>query len=173
MPMRVIHLFAGAGGGILADAIMGHQCICAVEIDPYCQQVLSARQVDGYLPWFPIYRDVTKFDGKPWRGLADIVAGGFPCQDVSSAGSGRGLEGSHSGLWREMARIIGEVQPRYAFLENSPLLTGRGLGRVLGDLAEMGYHATWGVLGASRVGAVHRRERIWIRAEFSNSNGSR
>lgn len=160
--LRTLHLFAGAGGGILADILLGHQPVCAVEIDEYCQQVLSARQKDGCLPWFPIFADVTQFDGRPWRGIIDVVSGGFPCQDISAAGKGAGIEGAKSGLWLEMARIIGEVRPRYAFVENSPMLTSRGLGVVLGDLAAMGFDARWGVIDAASVGAPHLRERIWI-----------
>jgi len=150
--LRTLHLFAGAGGGILADILLGHVPVCAVEIDSYCQQVLSRRQEDGCLPWFPIYDDVREFDGRIWRGLADVVCGGFPCQDISCAGSGKGLNGERSGLWFEMARVIGEVRPRYVFVENSPLLVGRGLTRVLSDFTEMGYDARWCVLGANDVG---------------------
>ena len=160
--LRTMHLFAGAGGGILADLLLGHQPVCAVEINQYCQQVLSARQKDGCFPWFPIFADVTQFDGRPWRGVVDVVSGGFPCQDISAAGKGAGIDGERSGLWKEFARIICEVQPRFVFVENSPMLTVRGLGRVLGDLAAMGYDAEWGVLGADAVGAPHKRDRIWI-----------
>jgi len=167
--LRTLHLFAGAGGGILADILLGHHPVCAVEIEPYCQQVLSARQKDGHLPWFPIFDDVQTFDGKPWRGLVDVVAGGFPCQDISSAGKGAGIEGSRSSMWKHMARIIGEVRPRYAFVENSPMLVGRGLSVVLADLAEMGYDAKWGIVGAHHVSAPHRRDRIWI---LANSKGA-
>jgi DNA (cytosine-5)-methyltransferase 1 len=157
-----MHLFAGAGGGLLADLLLGHQPVCAVEINEYCQQVLSARQKDNCLPWFPIFADVTQFDGRPWRSHVDIIAGGFPCQDISVAGNGSGIGGERSGLWREMARIICEVRPRYVIVENSPMLTSRGLGTVLGDLAGMGFDAKWGVLGAKHVGAPHHRNRIWI-----------
>ena len=162
-----MHLFAGAGGGLLADLMLGHQPVCAVEINLYCQQVLAARQKDGNLPWFPIFDDVQTFDGYPWRGLIDIIAGGFPCQDISAAGRGAGIDGERSGMWVEMARIIGEVRPRFVFVENSPMLTSRGLGRVLGDLATLGFDAEWGVLGAADVGAPHQRDRIWI---VGNSN---
>ena len=162
MRLRSLHLFAGGGGGLLSDIILGHQPVCAVEIDGYCQQVLAARQKDGSLPWFPIFDDVKQFNGKEWRGLVDIIAGGFPCTDLSAAGRGAGITGEQSGLWVEMARIIGEVRPRFAFVENSPVLTSRGLGTVLGDLAAMGYDARWGVLGAADVGAPHLRKRIWI-----------
>lgn len=160
--MNELHLFAGAGGGILAGQLLGHRCICAVEWEPYAQAVLVARQNDGTFPPFPIWDDVQTFDGKPWRGIVDVVAGGFPCQDISVAGGGAGLDGERSGMWHHMARIIGEVRPRYVLVENSPVLTSRGLGRVLADLAALGFDAQWGVLGASGVGAPHKRERIWI-----------
>jgi DNA (cytosine-5)-methyltransferase 1 len=160
-----LHLFAGAGGGILGGMLLGHTTVCAVEIEPYCRRVLLQRQRDGILPRFPIWDDVRTFDGKPWRGRVDVVCGGFPCQDISCAGKGAGIDGARSGMWVEMARIICEVGPRYVFVENSPMLTSRGLGRVLGDLAEMGYDAEWGVLGACHAGAPHKRERIWILAD--------
>lgn len=168
--MNELHLFAGAGGGILAGQLLGHRCVCAVEWEPYAQAVLVARQNDGTFPPFPIWDDVQTFDGRPWRGIVDVVCGGFPCQDISAAGKGAGIDGERSGMWNHMARIIGEVRPRYVFVENSPILTSRGLGRVLGDLAEMGFDAQWGVLGASDVGAPHRRERIWIVAD-AGKNG--
>ena len=162
--LNELHLFAGAGGGILGGMLLGHTTVCAVEIEPYCRRVLLQRQRDGILPRFPIWDDVRTFDGKPWRGRVDVVCGGFPCQDISVAGKGAGIDGARSGMWVEMARIIREVGPRFVFVENSPMLTSRGLGRVLGDLAEMGYDARWGVLGACDVGAPHKRERIWILA---------
>jgi DNA (cytosine-5)-methyltransferase 1 len=167
--MNELHLFAGAGGGILGGILLGHTPVCAVEIEPYCREVLLQRQRDGILPRFPIWDDVCTFDGRPWRGLVDIVAGGFPCQDISAAGKGEGIDGERSGLWGQMARIIDEIRPRFAFVENSPMLTSRGLGRVLGDLAEMGYNARWGVLGADDAGAPHLRKRIWIVAEMANT----
>ena len=114
--LRTMHLFAGAGGGILADVLSGFTPVCAVEKDIYCQQVISARQKDGSLPWFPIFDDVQTFDGIPWRGLVDLVAGGFPCQDISVAGKGAGLAGKRSGLWFEYLRIIKEAQPRYIIM---------------------------------------------------------
>lgn len=144
--------------------LLGHTCVCAVEIEPYCRKVLLQRQRDGILPRFPIWDDVRTFDGKPWRGLVDVVCGGFPCQDISAAGKGKGIEGERSGLWAEFARIVGEVRPRYAFVENSPMLAVRGLGRVLGDLSEIGYDAEWTVMGADDVGAPHQRKRMWILA---------
>ncbi len=155
--MNELHLFAGAGGGILGSELLGFRTVCAVELEPYPASVLLARQNDGLLPPFPVWDDVRTFDGRPWRGLVDVVSGGFPCQDISAAGKGAGIDGARSGLWREMHRIINEVRPEFAFLENSPLLVGRGLARILGDLARIGYDAAWCVLGADAVGLPHRR----------------
>jgi DNA (cytosine-5)-methyltransferase 1 len=155
-------LFAGAGGGILGGKLLGWRTICAVEWDAYAASVLVARQNDGCLEPFPIWDDVQSFDGKPWRGRVDVVSGGFPCTDISCAGKGAGIDGEASGMWRHMARIIGEVRPRFVFVENSPALTVRGLGDILQDMAEMGYNAKWGVLGARHCGGPVERERIWI-----------
>tara|TARA_R110001632_G_scaffold17587_1_gene55538 strand:- start:2681 stop:3727 length:1047 start_codon:yes stop_codon:yes gene_type:complete len=168
--MNELALFAGAGGGILGGKLLGWRTICAVEWDGYARDVLVARQNDGHLDPFPVWDDIQTFDGHPWRGRVDVISGGFPCQDISAAGKGAGIDGDRSSMWSHMARIIGEVRPRFVFVENSPLLVGRGLARVLGDLAEMGYDARWGVLGAHHVGAPHKRDRIWIMAN-SNSGG--
>ena len=164
--MNELALFAGAGGGILGGHLLGWRTVCAVEWEQYPASVLCARQNDGLLPPFPIWDDVQTFKGEPWRGIVDVVSGGFPCTDISAAGKGAGIDGEASGMWREMARIIHEVRPRYVFVENSPMLTSRGLGRVLGDLAAMGFDARWGVLGAADVGAPHQRDRIWIVAKW-------
>jgi DNA (cytosine-5)-methyltransferase 1 len=166
--MNELALFAGAGGGILGGALLGWRTVCAVERDPYAAGVLVARQNDGSLAPFPIWDDVCTFDGRPWRGIVDVVSGGFPCQDISTAGKGAGIDGERSGLWVEMARIIGEVRPRFAFVENSPALITRGLGRVLGDLAALGYDCRWTVLSAADVGAHHLRKRLWLVASDAN-----
>ncbi len=160
--MNELALFSGAGGGILGGHLLGWRTVCAVEWEAYPASILCARQNDGLLPTFPIWDDIQTFDGKPWGKIVDVVSGGFPCQDISAAGKGDGLDGQRSGMWKEMARIIGEVRPKYTFIENSPMLTIRGLERVLADLASMGFNAEWGVLSAADVGANHRRERIWI-----------
>jgi len=169
--MNELALFAGGGGGILAGHLLGWRTVCAVEIEDYPRRVLLQRQADGLLPRFPIWDDVCTFDGRPWQGKVHVISGGFPCTDISAAGKGAGIDGQDSGLWAEMARIICEVQPRYVFVENSSMLTARGLGRVLGDLASMGFDAKWGVLGASEVGAKHRRDRIWIVGNSNNQPG--
>ena len=170
--MNELALFAGAGGGILAGQMLGWRTVCAVEWEPYAASVLVARQNEGFLESFPIWDDVQTFVGKPWRGIVDVVSGGFPCTDISVAGKGAGIEGEQSGMWREMARIIGEVRPRYAFVENSPMLVTRGLERVIADLTSMGYDSRWGVVSASDVGANHKRERIWIVANSKHDRYS-
>src|SRR5574340_287710 len=103
--LRELALFAGAGGGILGGKLLGWRTVCAVERDAYAAQVLAQRQNDGILAPFPIWSDVCSFDGKPWRGIVDVVSGGFPCQDISVAGKGAGITGERSGLWSEMVRI--------------------------------------------------------------------
>lgn len=167
--MNELALFAGAGGGILGGLLCGFRTVCAVEIEPYAASVLVARQNEGILPPFPVWDDVRTFDGKPWRGIVDVVSGGFPCTDISSAGKGEGITGTESAMWFEMARIIGEVRPSFAFVENSPMLTIRGLERVCGSLAELGYNAEWGIISAADTGAPHLRERIWIFCWHSDS----
>ncbi len=167
--MNELALFAGAGGGILGGHLLGWKTICAVERDAYAAGVLAQRQNDGLLPPFPIWSDVESFDGTLWRGIVDVVSGGFPCQDISLAGKGAGITGERSGLWKEFARIIGEVRPDYAFIENSPALVIRGLDVVLSDLAACGYDAQWLCLSGKACGAVHLRERIWILATNDRS----
>jgi DNA (cytosine-5)-methyltransferase 1 len=171
--MNELALFAGSGGGILGGHLLGWRTVAAVEIEDYPRRVLLQRQADGLLPRFPIWDDIRTFDGKPWRGKVQVISGGFPCQDISAAGKGDGLDGERSGLWREMARVICEVRPYYAYIENSPMLTIRGLDRVLCDLAKMGFDADWGVLGARDVGAKHKRDRIWIVAYSNNTKRRR
>jgi len=176
MELYTLHLFAGAGGGILGDILLGHQPIGAVEIEAYPRKVLLQRQLDGCLPLFPLWDDVTTFRAdNPYcasfiercRAIKDqlCICGGFPCQDISSAGRGAGIDGERSGLWREYARIIGEIRPRYIFAENSPLLTKRGIRTVLGKLAEMGYDAKWGVLGGVNTKSDTDGQRMWVAAK--------
>jgi DNA (cytosine-5)-methyltransferase 1 len=167
--LNELALFAGAGGGILGGKLLGWRTVCAVEWEQYPASVLCARQNDKIFPPFPVWDDVQTFDGKPWAGIVDVVSGGFPCQDISVAGKGDGLDGKRSSMWSHMARIIGEVRPKYAFVENSPMLVTRGLERVLADLTSMGYDSRWGVISAADVGANHKRERIWILAHAKHS----
>ena len=167
--MNELALFAGAGGGILGGQMLGWRTVCAVEWEAYPASVLCARQNDGLLEAFPIWDDIRTFNGKPWRGIVDVVSGGFPCQDISISGKGDGLEGERSSMWYEMARVVSEVRPRFVFVENSPVLTIRGGVRVIADLTSLGYDTLWTVMGAADVGAPHQRDRIWILATDTNS----
>ena len=171
--MRELALFAGAGGSILGGHLLGWRTVCAVEWDAYAASVLVQRQIDGCLPCFPVWDSVQTFSGRPWRGRVDVISGGFPCTDISCAGRGAGIEGKQSSMWKHMARIINEVRPRVGvFIKNSPMLAvGRGIGTVLCDLAEMGYDARWGVVGAHHVAAPHKRDRIWIVAHSHGERG--
>lgn len=170
--MNELALFAGIGGGILGGKLLGWRTICAVERDIFARTILLARQDDGILPPFPIWDDIETFDGRPWQGIVDVVSGGFPCQDISPGNTqGKGeknINGKRSGLWSEMARIIGEVRPRFVFVENSSMLVVRGIDRVLADLSEMGFDAEWGVMGADDSRFPQQRKRTWILAFNSN-----
>ena len=157
--MRMLDLFSGIGGFSLAaewvwedELDIGGFC----EIEKYAQKVLQKN-----FPGVPIYEDITKLNGKDFKNI-DLLTGGFPCQDISIAGKGEGITGKRSGLWTEMHRVISEIRPRYALIENVPMLIHRGLERVLCDLAQIGYDAEWQIVGADDVGAWHRRKRIWI-----------
>ena len=149
-------LFSGIGGFELGFEWAGFQVEWQVEINEYARKVLAKHwpNVERHTD----VREVGKHNLKP----VDVLIGGFPCQDISTAGKGVGIEGERSGLWSEYARIIGELRPRYAVMENVAALLYRGLGRVLGDLAEIGYDAEWQVLPAAAFGAPHQRERIFI-----------
>lgn len=180
-------LFAGAGGGILGGKLLGWRTVCAVEWEQSAASVLCARQNDGHLEAFPIWNDIRSFrpQNRDCSGMFDalrrvrhrlVISGGFPCQDISAAGKGAGLDGARSGMWFEMARVIRQIRPRFAFVENSPMLTSRGLDRVLGDLAEVGFDARWGCVAAEDAiwsggdpAVYHERERIWIVAEDADS----
>lgn len=166
MAIRSISLFSGGAGLDLGVALAcpGARVVCYVEREAYAASALVARMQDGTLDPAPIWNDVASFDGTPWRGRVDLISGGFPCQDISVAGLGAGLDGKRSGLWYEYARIIAEVRPRFVFVENVGALISRGIDRVLGSLAALGFDAEWGCFRASDVGAPHRRERVFILA---------
>lgn len=172
--MRELSLFTGAGGGLYGSHILGWRTVAMCERDEYCQRVLRARQQEGVFDACPIYDDVRTLDGTLWRGHVDVLSSGFPCQPFSVAGRRMAGEDARDG-WPHTARIIREVRPAIAWLENVPgLLTadnGRYFGRILSDLAEAGYDAVWRVLGAADVGAPHRRDRLWIYAYAPNAHG--
>jgi len=157
--MRMLDLFSGIGGfSLAAEWVWGDELeiVGFCEIEKYCQKVLQ-KNFTGV----PIHEDITELDGNDFKDI-DLITGGFPCQDISIAGKGEGITGKRSGLWFEMHRIIREVRPRYALIENVPMLTIRGGTRVIADLAKIGYDAEWTIIGADDVGAWHRRKRIWI-----------
>lgn len=131
-----------------------------------------SRMRDGGLDTAPIWTDVRTLDGRPWRGCVDIISGGFPCQDISIAGEcmrkQQGIDGARSGLWKSFKRIIGEVRPRYAFVENVPRIISLGLDQILSDFAEMGYDVEWGCITAACCGAWHKSERFFALATNDN-----
>jgi DNA (cytosine-5)-methyltransferase 1 len=169
--MRTMHLFAGAGGGLLADLILGHTPIVAVEWDRYACQVLRERAAEGWFPELHVWEgDVRLFDPSEYTGKVDCIHAGFPCQDISVAGKQAGLgEKTRSGLYREVLRIAGIVRPRYIFLENVAAIVSNGLGTVIADLAALGYDAEWLCLRASDCGAQHHRDRWWC-LSYRNSD---
>ena len=162
--MNELALFAGAGGGILGGKLLGWRTVCAVEWEPYPASVLCARQNDGLLPPFPIWDDVQTFDGKPWRGIVDVVSGGFPCQAYSKAAAGRNTADD---LWPQMRRIVADVAPTYVFAEN---VSRVAIDQAADDCVSMGYKTRAIQLSASDMGADHVRERYWLLA-YANNDG--
>jgi DNA (cytosine-5)-methyltransferase 1 len=164
--LNAISLFSGGAGLDLGIrmAVPGCRVVAYVEREAYACEVLASRMEEGRLDSAPIWTDVTTFDGKPFSGLVDLVFGGFPCQDISVAGKRAGIDGERSGLWSEFARIVREVGPSYVFVENVAALLVRGIDRVLGDLAALGFDAEWEIVSAADAGAVHLRERVFILA---------
>ena len=159
-------LFAGIGGFDLGFERAGMTCKWQVEIDDYARRVLARH-------WPDVRRhdDVRTFPPEPiddWR--VDVICGGFPCQDISPCGTKLGLDGERSGLWREYARIVRVLMPRFVVVENSSEIVGRGLDVVLKDLAACGYDAEWQVLSACMFGAPHARERLFLVAYPNESS---
>jgi DNA (cytosine-5)-methyltransferase 1 len=162
MKLRLGSLFSGIGGIELGlERTGGFETVFQVEQDEYCRRVLAR-----HWPDVARFNDVREVGARELP-ACDVIAGGFPCQDISLLGKGAGIDGDRSGLWSEFARIIRELRPAYALVENSPALAGRGLDRVLGDLAEIGYDAEWSVLSACALGAPHPRERMYVLAYTS------
>ena len=172
--MQTLHLFAGAGGGLLADLILGHTPIGAVEFDPYCCAVLRERTADGWFPNLRVHEgDVRLFDPSEYAGRVDCLHAGFPCQPHSVAGKREG-EADERNLWPDTARIIGQLRPRFAFLENVPGIVSNGYAAVVvGELSALGYDCQWGIVSASDANAPHDRERFWCLAKRSDANSTR
>lgn len=164
--MRGLDLFSGIGGITLAlkDYVTP---VAYCEIDPYCAGVLFSRMLDGSLPRAPVFPDVRKLTAKVLPSI-DIVYGGFPCQDISQAGTRKGLEGERSGLFFEIIRLANETKPMWIFLENVAAINTLGLATVTAEISKMGYDCRWITLSAEEVGAPHKRERWWLLA-YSNS----
>lgn len=165
---RLLDLFSGIGGFSLGLERSGaFQTVAFCEIDPFCRRVLAK-----HWPEVPQYDDIRTVTAERLAsdGIAvDAICGGFPCQDLSYAGKGAGLAGERSGLWREYARLIGEIRPRYVIVENVAALLSRGLGDVLADLAALGFDAEWDCLPAGNLGAPHERDRLWLVAYASGA----
>lgn len=154
--LRELALFAGAGGGLLAGLVLGWKTVCAVERDEFAASVLVQRQNDRVLPAFPVWDNVCTFDGSAWRGIIDVVSGGFPCQAYSSAAAGANVADD---LWSEMRRIVADVAPRYVFAEN---VARAAVDAAADDLEQMGYQTRCVELSAKDLGADHVRGRCWL-----------
>lgn len=172
--MRIGSCFSGIGGlelGLEA-ALPDSHVVWQIECEEFPRKVLAKHWPDADRTVTDI-RQATAANCAP----VDLICGGFPCQDISTAGKMRGLDGHKSSLWHDMARLIGDIRPRYIVLENVSAIASihRGTvhGRVLGDLAQMGYHAEWHRLGASDVGALHRRWRWFLIGWLPNTQHDR
>jgi len=170
--IKTAHFFAGGGGGILASEILGHESVLAVEINQRRCAILEERKSEG---WFKSLEveccDIREFDNEQWKGKVDCISAGFPCQDISSAGSGTGIKGEQSGLVFDLLKSIAIIQPGIVFLENSPNIRTRGRDVVIGELMALGYSWRDGTLAAAHVGTGHLRNRWWCLAV--NTSGKR
>lgn len=158
-----LDLFTGIGGMSIALR-QWVRPIAYCECDAYCQAVLLSRMHYGDLSLAPIWDDVRTLRFADDYAKIDILYGGFPCQDISIAGAGRGLEGERSGLFFEIIRILRETRPRFLFLENVPAITGRGGAEVVREITALGYDCRWCIISAESVGAPHKRERWFLLA---------
>ena len=162
--LRLLDTFSGIGGfSYAAERIVGgYETVAFVEREPFCQKVLRK-----HWPDVPIFDDITTYT--PKRGSADVICGGFPCQDISIAGRKAGIkEGTRSGLFYELMRVVRMVEPRFIVLENVSAIVADGLDIVLGELAQAGFDAEWACIPASAVGACHQRDRWWLVAYSNN-----
>jgi len=162
--LNVLDIFSGIGGFSIGLEAAGLQTVAFCEINPFCRKILTR-----HWPSVPIFSDVTTIHKEDLKALLpiDVIAGGFPCQDISVAGKQKGITAKRSGLWKEFVRLINEIRPKYAIIENVANLRSTGLISVLQDLWKIGYNAEWHCIPASAFGAPHRRDRIWIIAHPS------
>ena len=159
---RILDLFSGIGGFSLGLERAGMRTVAFCERDGYARRVLKKHWPTAWL-----YEDVTTLTRKRLNSdgiFPNVVCGGFPCQDISTAGKGAGITGSRSGLWKEIVRLVREIRPRYVIAENVSALRSKGLNVVLSDLASVGYDAEWHCIPASAINAPHRRDRVWVMA---------
>lgn len=163
--MNVLDLFSGIGGMSLGLQRAGMKPVAFCEINPGARRVLRK-----HWPDVPVFEDVATLTAADIGEKIDVIAGGFPCQDISFAGRGAGLAGTRSGLWYEFHRLIKEIRPSWVIVENVSALRSRGLDEILRCLAEVGYDAEWHCISAASVGAPHKRDRVWIVAH-SNDEG--
>lgn len=167
-----LDIFSGIGG--LSEALSSWvRPVVYCENDRHAQAVLLSRMARGDLFSAPIWDDVRTLRGSAFGYTEiDIIYGGFPCQDISSAGTGKGLEGERSGLFFELSRLVHEIRPRFVFLENVPVITTRGLGKVAGEFTKLGYDTRWTIVSAKEVGASHLRKR-WFMLAYANGESLR
>lgn len=166
--MNGLDLFSGIGG--ISQALKPWvRTVAYCENDRYAQGVLLSRMRSGDIDRAPIWDDVQTLSGELLENV-NIITGGFPCQDISVAGRGEGLEGKRSGLFFQIIRLTEELKPRFVFLENVPAIRTRGLDVVLKEFTRIGYDCRWTVVSAAEVGAPHLRKRWFL---LAHSNGSR
>ena len=165
-----LDLFTGIGG--MSFGLRGYvRPIAYCECEVYCHKVLLSRMATRRLPNCPIWDDIKTLSGTTFKSRVDIIYGGFPCQDISIAGNGKGLEGERSGLFFEMLRLAKEIKPKFIFIENVPAITTRGGLQVVKEVTKLGYDCRWCVISAASVGAMHKRNR-WFLLCYSNGQPS-
>ena len=175
--MRELSLFAGAGGGLLGTKLLGFKHAGYVEINDYCQRILAQRIKDGLLDEAPIFSDIRTFISEgyseSYKGMVDVITAGFPCQPFSVAGKRKHQSDSRN-MWPETIGVIRIIRPQYILLENVPGLLSRGhryFEEILKDLAESGYDAKWKIISASELGAPHKRDRLFVLANYNGQRG--
>jgi len=173
--LNVLSLCSGVGGielGLRLATAGRARTVAYVEREAYVAACLRARMADGLLDDAPIYSDLRSFDGRPWRGKVDLIAGGYPCQPFSAAGKRLGAADPRH-LWPEFVRLLEETGAPAIFCENVRGHVSKGLREVLGDLARLGFDAEWDVFSAEEEGAPHRRQRLFIYAWMADTAAGR
>src|ERR1700722_15681297 len=167
-----LDLFSGIGGlSIALNEWVRPIAYC--EIDPYCQAVLLSRISNGLFPNAPIWDDIKtlSYDGRNWPGI-DIIYGGFPCQDISIAGTKKGLDSDRSGLFFHITRLVNQIKPKFVFLENVSNVVKIGGNQIIKEFESLGMACRWACLSAQNCGALHKRDR-WFLLAYSDSKSGR